>query len=71
MMVAGALALSAGSGAWWRISVSAIRGELAFLEAAGMLIAVPGGAGVEASDVHLRVQGGMPGLAADLLVGLS
>ena len=71
LVVAEALAMSAGSRAWWRRSVSPIRGELAFLEAAGRLLAVPGGAGVEAMDVHLSIHGVMPGLAAGLLVRLS
>ena len=41
-----------------------------FLEAAGWLLAVPGGAGVEAGDVHLRLLGVIPGLVADHLVRL-
>jgi hypothetical protein len=50
--------------------VSPIRGELSFREAPCLLLALPGGAGMEGGDVHLHMQASMPGLSADLLVRL-
>ena len=60
VVVAGALAVSAGFGVWWRRSVPPFRGEFPLIEAAGRFFAVPGRAGGEARDGYICIQRVIP-----------